>query len=286
MIPCRLLPETRQRIEEYAEELRKAAPSIGGHGLSEEEFEQSGIFRSAIEIIRGQQSATTVRKREFVEEILEVLRKGRAVSEWRFVGARERHDYEVLMPNGRMSVVETKGCLDGNNTNIFQRPPHADEFIIWSLCQNPGADPVRNAWSGIVTRLSAEIIHRKQIVDGLIIWDMVCGTLGRPCPKVLEDRRRSTLLPSGSRVPPPCVYVLPRTIPDPRNNPNPRPGVLRDVALMAAILKGFGGLKSDVTEVGFEVRQNGADTQRKISFHRGGQVIPGSGWITVRRAAR
>ena len=36
--------------------------------------------------------------------------------------------------------------MDENNTNIFERPPHAHEFIIWSVCTNPGADPQHNAW--------------------------------------------------------------------------------------------------------------------------------------------
>ena len=37
-----------------------------------------------------------------------------------------------------------KGCLDGENTNKFERPTEADEFITWSLCTNSGADPRRN----------------------------------------------------------------------------------------------------------------------------------------------
>jgi len=89
----------------------------------------------------------------------------------------------VVFPHNTTSVIEAKGCLDGDNTNIFQRPPDADEFIVWSLCQNPGADPRHNVWSGIHTRLSAEIIHRRQQVDGLIFRDMPCRTKARPCPK-------------------------------------------------------------------------------------------------------
>ena len=87
---------------------------------------------------------------------------------------------------GQTAAIELKGCLDGNNTNIFERPPHAHEFIIWSVCTNPGADPRHNAWSGIHTRLSAEIISRHQLVDGIVIWDMVCGTIG---PTVSEAAR-------------------------------------------------------------------------------------------------
>ena len=111
------------------------------------------------------------------------------------------------MPDGRVAIIELKGCLDGNNTTIYERRPHAQEFIIWSLCTNPGADPRHNAWSGIHTRLSADIIERAQQVDGVVIWDMVCGTIGRPCPKVELDQSRITVV-SHYELPPPCIYVL------------------------------------------------------------------------------
>jgi hypothetical protein len=31
------------------------------------------------------------------------------------------------------------------------------------------------------------INNRKEKVDGLIIWDMVCGTVGRPYPKIVVN---------------------------------------------------------------------------------------------------
>src|SRR5580658_3838329 len=97
-------------------------------------------------------------------------------------------------PSGNGCDQALKGCLDGNNTTIYERPPHAQEFIIWSLCSNRGADPRHNAWSGIHTRLSADIIERAQQVDGVIIWDWVCGTIGRPCPKLRADPTRTTVV--------------------------------------------------------------------------------------------
>ncbi|WP_222873451.1 hypothetical protein [Hankyongella ginsenosidimutans] len=134
--------------------------------------------------MRGQFSATMREKREFVRHVLNYMQDQNFILDWQSAGEANRHDYTVTMPSGRTSVIELKGCLDGNNTNIFERPPQANEFVIWSVCTNPGADPRHNAWSGIHTRLSAEIIARQQRVDGLIIWDMVCGTIG-PMP---EDR--------------------------------------------------------------------------------------------------
>jgi hypothetical protein len=188
------------------------------------------------------------------------------------------------MPTGRISIIETKGCLDGNNTNIFERPPQADEFIIWSLCQNPGSDPAHNAWSGIHTRLSAEIIHRRQRVDGVVIWDMVCGTAGRPCPKLAADPTRATRIEGGRSLPPPCLYLFPRSIPDPRSNPTPACWQLTDVQILNALWTGFMGNAADVVEVGIEARMEGADVQRRTRFFRGRVEISTSEWATVRRA--
>jgi hypothetical protein len=189
----------------------------------------------------------------------------------------------VHFDDGRLCCVEAKGCLDGNNTNIFQRPPGADEFVIWSLCQNPGADPQHNAWSGIHTRLSAEIVARRQRVDGLIIWDMLCGTLARPCPKLDADDER--LCAVGDRyLPPPCIYLFPRTIPDARNNPNPRPWGLAEVWLLNVMASAFQSRQDEAVEVQIEVSMKGADVQRRTTYTAGNHQLRQSGWTAIRRA--
>ena len=133
-------------------------------------------------------------KRDFMRRILNHMQDAGFIVEWLSAGGANRHDYSITLPGNRIAVIELKGCLDGNNTNIFERPPHAQEFILWSVCTNPGADPRHNAWSGIHTRLSAEIISRSLRIDGLIIWDMVCSTLGRPCPRLAADPSRITVV--------------------------------------------------------------------------------------------
>jgi hypothetical protein len=284
IIPCELLPETKERIDAYVDALRQASPTIGAHGLSPEEFENSGIFRSAIEQIRGTQAASMVEKRAFVTQVLNHLQNAALIQGWAFQGAGERHDYQATMPDGHISIVETKGCLDGNNTNIFERPPQADEFIIWSLCQNPGSDPRHNAWSGIHTRLGAEIIHRRQRVDGLVIWDMVCGTVGRPCPKLAANPERATQISATRSVPPPCIYLFPRTIPDARNNPTPACWQLNEVHLLNALWNAFNGNAADIVEVRIEARIVGVDIQRRTRFFCEGVEITTSKWATIRRA--
>jgi hypothetical protein len=284
IIPCELLPETKARIDAYVEALKQAAPDIGAHGLGRQEFLDSGIFRSAIERLRGIQAASMVEKRAFMSAVLNHLQNAALIRSWSFQGAGERHDYEAIMPTGRISVVETKGCLDGSNVNIYERPPQADEFIIWSLCQNPGSDPRRGAWSGIHTRLSADIIHRRTRVDGLVIWDMVCGTVGRPCPKLAANPSRATHLSATRTVPPPCIYLFPRSIPDPRNNPTPSCWQLTEIQLLHSLWTAFNGDAADVTEARIEAQMEGAEVQRRIRFFREGAEITTSRWTTIRRA--
>ena len=181
VIPCQQNESLQKLIRDYVEVLKTEAHKLGAHGLSEEEFYNSGLFRGAIERTRGQFSATMREKREFGRHVLNYMQDQGFIQDWESAGEANRHDYVVRLKTGRVGVIELKGCLDGNNTNIFERPAQAQEFVIWSLCTNPGAVPRLNAWSGIHTRLSSEIIARQQRVDGVMIWDMVCGTIGRPC---------------------------------------------------------------------------------------------------------
>ena len=211
VIPCRQNAELRERIERYTQTLKTQAHALGDHGLSADEFYRSGLFRGAIERIRGQFSAAMGEKRQFAAEVLDHMSGAGHIESWRSSGATNRFDYEVLLNSGRTAAIELKGCLDGNNTNIFERPPHAQEFVIWSVCTNPSADPRKNVWSGLHTRLSAEIISGTQTIDGIVVWDMVCGTVGRPCPKLTGAPERLFRVGSYS-LPPPCLYLLPATV--------------------------------------------------------------------------
>jgi hypothetical protein len=221
-------------------------------------------------------------KREFVRDIFDYLQHGGFIKEWAASGSADRHDYEIVLPDQTVVAIEAKGCLDGNNTNIFVRPPNADEFYMWSLCQNPGADPRHNVWSGIHTRLSAEIIDRAERVDGLIVWDMLCGTIGRACPK-----HPSRAVAVGKRrIPPPCIYLFPRSIPDPRNNPTPRCWKLKELKFMQILHSVFGGDAQDVTEVRIEADMGGANLRRRTRLVRDGQEVVASEPTAIHRATR
>ena len=283
VIPCERNQALRRKIEAFAETLKTEAHKLGGHGLDENEFYDSGLFRGAIERVRGQFSATMAPKREFVSLVLNHMEDQGFISGWESAGEANRHDYTVALRSGRTAVIELKGCLDGNNTTIFERPPNADEFIIWSICTNPGADPRHNAWSGIHTRLSAEIIAREQRVDGVVIWDMVCGTIGRPCPKLAADTSRATAV-GPHALPPPCLYVFPATIPSPRNNPKPRVQTLAEVQILQSFSDCFGCRPEEINYVSFEAGGRAADVVRTTRVERNGEMQQESGPTAIRRS--
>jgi len=282
-IPCSKNEQLREKIEEFAEVLKTQAHTLQGHGLSEREFYDSGLFRGTIERVRGQFSASMKEKREFVRHVLNHMQDQGHIRDWSSAGEANRHDYAVTLNNGHIAAIELKGCLDGNNTTIYERPPHANEFILWSICSNPGADPRHNAWSGIHTRLSADIISRNQQVDGLIIWDMVCGTLGRPCPKLEADSQRGTLI-GPFRLPPPCLYLFPATVPSPRNNPAPPAQQVSDVGIMQAFYDCFGVHQNEVNQVTIEVAYQGSDTVRTTKILRDGTIQRESSPTTIKRS--
>ena len=282
VIPCLQNKVLKKLIRDYVEVLKTDAHTLGTHGLSEDEFYNSGLLRGAIERMRGQYSATMGPKREFCKHVLNHMQDRGFIANWESAGEKNRHDYVVNLKSGKVCVIELKGCLDGNNTNIFDRPPNAQEFVIWSVCTNPGADPKKNAWSGIHTRLSAEIISRQQRVDGVMIWDMVCGTVGRPCPKIIDTPERSTALASYN-LPPPCIYLFPATIPSPLNNPHPVAQALDDVQLLKAFHECFGGRDEELNFVDFDVKHAGADTLRTTHIRRAGEVVKESAATAIKR---
>jgi hypothetical protein len=283
VIPCEQDPRLRIEIDRFAEALRTQAHRLGEHGLDEVSFYSSPIFRGAIEKLRGEFSATLRGKREFIHHVLNHLEDGGLIAGWEKAKGGARNDYYVRLNSGRLAVIDQKGCLDGANTNIFERPPEADEFVTWSLCTNTGGDPRRNAWSGIHTRLSAEMISRNQRVDGLVIWDMMCGTSGRPCPKLAlaTDSDRQTTL-GQFKTPPPCIYVLPDQIPS-LERPYAAAQTLQKVELLAAFHQAFGGVDDELHYVDFELEEQGDQVNRRTTIRRAGVVQHASDMTAIRR---
>jgi hypothetical protein len=280
--PCRKNPDLKKRIEEFSEVLKTKAHLLAEYDISENDFYNSGLFRGSIERIRGQFSATMREKREFVRRVLSFMEDKGFIRSFESSGSRNRYDYSVELPSGRVAVIELKGALDGNNTNIFERPAHANELIVWSVSTNQGGDPRRNVWSGLHTRLSAEIIASNKRVDGLIVWDWVCGTLGRRCPKLDAVVSRKTIV-AQYELPPPCIYVLPATVHEVRNNSRPCAQPLCNVKLLDAFHRCFRGNDDEVNYVDFEVAHRGVDIVRKTIVRRAGTVVQQSDSTPIQR---
>lgn len=283
VIPCEQDSQLRAEIDRFAEVLKTQAHTLGEHGLSEADFYQSAIFRGAVEKLRGEYSATMRPKREFVQHVLNHMEDGGFIAGWDRTRGKARNDYYVRLKSGRLAVIDLKGCLDGENTNKFERPADADEFVTWSLCTNTGADPRRNAWSGIHTRLSAEMISRNKRVDGVVIWDMICGTIGRPCPKLagLDSAVRRTAV-GPFMTPPPCIYVFPADVPS-RTQPHANAQTLDQVELLAAFQTAFDARAEEVNFVDFEVGEHADQLVRRTVIRRGGVVQHASEMTAIQR---
>lgn len=210
------------------------------------------------------------------------MEDAKLIEGWDLSEAAERSDYWVRLPNGGNAVIALTGGMDGNNVTLFERPDTADEFVIWSIMTNAAGDPRRNAWSGIHTRLSAEIIARDQQVDGVIICDMVCGTVGRPCPKLTGDVEPRLTEIGPFRVPPPCIYMFPGIVPGGAVTKAVAQQV-GDVTLLQAFHNTFRCSGDEVNYVDFEIQLVGAETWRKTTVTRGGMIQVESDMTPIRR---
>ncbi len=285
VIPCHSdLKVRKEKVAAYVEALKLTAHTIGNHGLNEEDFYESGFFRAAVESMRGANSATLGEKRDFAQRVLSILQEREFIRDWDAAGSQNRYDYDVTLRSGRRAAIELKGCLDGNNTNIFERPNHAKEFLIWSICANKFSDTGRNAWSGLHTRLSAEIILANKQVDGLIIWDWICGSRERPCPKLRTVTNKAPIQIGPYNLPPPCLYVFPDSVPSVRNNPCPQPARIQNLELLTAFQRCFGVDNNSINYVTFEVRQSGQETVRRTTVHRGEVIVKQSKFTPLRRS--
>jgi hypothetical protein len=73
IIPREHNDSLQRQIQAYSETLKTQAHTLGNHGLSESEFYLSGLFRGAIERIRGEYSATMREKRDFARRVLNYM---------------------------------------------------------------------------------------------------------------------------------------------------------------------------------------------------------------------
>lgn len=232
-LPCRhnFNPERIDPLIGLLQGLDQSAPQLlRDAGIDPQEYPP--LLVQAVERMRGSHAASTGDKNRFIEAILHRAQQRGLVQNWQSIGSQNRQDYSVTLLDGSAISVEAKGCGDGNNMNISERPRWAHEFVIWSQCPNSLAkEPGRGTWSGVANRLLPEMIASDKLVDAMIFHDGRCGSPQRPCPKqhgIEGLRPTATDIPSQDRkptgwVPPPCIYLFPQTVPDARNNRHPTP---------------------------------------------------------------
>jgi len=85
--------------------------------------------------------------------------------------------------------IEAKGCPDGNNMTIWEKPTWAEEFVVWSQCPDSlQHQPGHGIWSGISTRLVPKMIIDGQRVDAFVFYDGRCGSSIAVAPSRMDNR--------------------------------------------------------------------------------------------------
>jgi hypothetical protein len=112
---------------------------------------------------------------------------------------------------------------------------------------------------------------------------MLCGTKGRICPKLSQNRAKVTNIGDSFYVPPPCLYLFPRTVPEVRTNPRPNVWKIEEVAFLKVLYDTFSCQPDDVVGLSIEVRQNENYVERRTIFARNGIEIASSDWTKIKR---
>ena len=263
--------------------------------------EWSPLLRAAVESIRGTSSATTIDKRRFIGAVLKHCQQRSLIDSWSFIGSGGRQDYRVTLPDGTSVAVEAKGCPDGNNTTIWDRPQWADEFVVWSLCPESLAhNPGHGVWSGVSIRLLPKIAAEKTVVNAFIFWDARCGTRLRNCPKDYgvsgSLRAEATEIESQASkpgwVPPPCIYLFPRSAPTVPHNLKPAVHTIASSKFAHMLLEAFNvpenEMPSYVHAAEVEAKGTARGTEIKISaisrcWPDGDERVHTSKWKRVKR---
>lgn len=240
-----------ERIKNLLKNLPREFPEI----LEQYEidaYDYEAAFHSAVQSIRGTFAATISIKKRFYSAVLDRMKETEQIVDWEFIGTGRSQDYRVVLPGEYVVGIEAKGCPDGNNIRIWQRPTWAREFIIWSQCPDSlQHHPGRGVASGI-SRLFRKAVLENQGVDAFVFFDGRCGSDIRRCPKGygIEGELRSKATKIAGQdgkdwIPPPCIYLFPSTIAHPISNPKPEVHNTTSCRFAAAMLSAFRVPESD-----------------------------------------
>ena len=126
------------------------------------------------------------------------------------------------------------------------------------------------------------MIERGQRIDGVIIWDWICGTVGRPCPKLANDTEPRLTEVGPWRLTPPCIYLLPSEVPS-EVQPSPPPWSLSQTPLLAALHQAFAGHDDELNHVTIDLMTTSDGMARRTTVFRAGQIEAQSDFTAIRR---
>ncbi len=157
-------------------------------------------------------------------------RKGGAAEK---TGRGTRHDFTVVLTvSPRVSAaLDVKGG-EGNSVTITERPPWAQEFLLWChLDGSIGNQPSQGVHSIIVNRLANDLIKRGKVVDAVFFKDQLCGSPLRRCPKYKGRPANESIAPD--------IFLMPQERPT-IQRPDPQTHSIDSLYLPMMVLEEFG----------------------------------------------
>ncbi|MGH9325845.1 MAG: hypothetical protein ACRD2B_04050 [Terriglobia bacterium] len=208
-------------------------------GVVPEDYHPKRIFRSAVETIRGSFIASSLTQRhQMVAGVLSRLVANRKIAAFEPTQKATRHDFTIILTDRPRvaAALDVKGG-EGNSITITERPPWAQEFVMW--CHLDGSiinQPSQGVHSIVVNRLANDLMRRGKLVDAIFFKDQLCGSPLRRCPKYRGSVENDQISPD--------VFLMPRERPTPQQ-PFPRTHSPESLYLPEMVLDIFGVSRRD-----------------------------------------
>ncbi len=203
-------------------------------GVTPEDYHPKRIFRSAVETIRGSFIASSLTQRhQMVADVLSRLVEARKIDGFEPTPKATRHDFTIILTERPRvaAALDVKGG-EGNSITITERPPWAQEFVMW--CHLDGSiinQPSQGVHSIVVNRLANDLMRRGKVVDAIFFKDQLCGCPLRRCPKYKGHVGNDQIAPD--------IFLMPRERPTPQQ-PSPRTHSPESLYLPGMVLDIFG----------------------------------------------
>ncbi len=203
-------------------------------GVNPEDYHPKRIFRSAVETIRGSFIASSLTQRhQMVADVLSRLANSAKIGGFEPTKKATRHDFTIILTERPRvaAALDVKGG-EGNSITITERPPWAQEFVMW--CHLDGSiinQPSQGVHSIVVNRLANDLMRRGKVVDAIFFKDQLCGCPLRRCPKYKAHVTNDQISPD--------IFLMPRERPTPQQ-PSPPTHSLESLYLPAMVLDVFG----------------------------------------------